>query len=261
VNFARSSILFVALGLPALFFGGRTNAIGLVGLFSIGIGVFLGLLSLIGLGRPVNQPYKAPWIALSLGWVTLLIFGRAALSDSARAKAQADPPVTESPAAEDAAASAFVDKINGFRLDNPGKGWKLLSTTELRAFNEAAATGAQIGPDLGGFVFVETLEPGFRIAGNEQEVGRLMIDQIEVDDKRVVFSRPDELERQKAVRCQVVGKINGRGIRYEVVTLTANGRLYRLTALGPSDQTSEDGLAFRPFMDAFHLLPTNPPSQ
>jgi hypothetical protein len=31
-----------------------------------------------------------------------------------------------------------------------------------------------------------------------------------------------------------------------------------LMALGPRDQTSEDGLAFRPFMAAFHLLSAEP---
>lgn len=85
-----------------------------------------------------------------------------------------------------------------------------------------------------------------------------MIDQIDVDDKRVVFNRPDDFAGQRAVRCQVVGKIAGRGIRYELVALHANGRLYRLMALGPSDQTSEDGLAFRPFVAAFHLLSAEP---
>jgi hypothetical protein len=56
----------------------------------------------------------------------------------------------------------------------------------------------------------------------------------------------------------VVGKIGGRGIRYEAVAFIANGRRYGLMALGPSDQTSDDGLAFRPFMAAFHVLPTEP---
>src|SRR5437763_16155605 len=133
-----------------------------------------------------------------------------------------------------------------------------MSKEQVRLVNEVAAAGAQSGPDLGGFVFVETLDPGFRIAGREQEVGEEMIDLIQVDDKRIVFNRPDELDGQKAVRCQVVGKIAGRGIRYEAVALIANGRLYRLMALGPSDQTADDGVAFRPFLAAFHVLPTEP---
>jgi hypothetical protein len=249
VNFARSSTLFVVVGILALVFGGRLNVIGFVGLFSIGLGLFLGVLSLLGVGRPADQPYKAPWITLSLGCILLLIVGTSAISVAVRGRAQGDAPV---------ATASLIDQINGFRLDNPGQGWKILSKEELWNLNETAAAGAQSGPDLGGFVFVETLEPDFHIAGREQEVGKEMIDRIDVDDKRVVFNRPDELDRQKAVRCQVVGKIAGRGIRYELVALIANGRLYRLMALGPIDQTSDDGLAFRPFMASFHLLSTEP---
>jgi len=85
-----------------------------------------------------------------------------------------------------------------------------------------------------------------------------MVDQCDVDAKRVVFIRPEEFNGQNAVRCQVVGTIGGRGIRYETVTFIANGRQYSLMALGPSEQTSDDGSAFRPFMAAFHLLPTGP---
>jgi hypothetical protein len=250
MNFARSSTLFVVLGILAVYFGGRSSVIGLVGLCAIGLGLLLGVLSLFGVGRPAGQPYKAPWITLSLGCILLLIFGISAISVGLQGRAQGDAPV-----AGDPATAAFIDESNGFRLDHPGEGWKIMSKDELRRFNESAA-GAQSGPDLGGFVFVEPLDPGFRIAGREQVVGREMIDQIEVDQKRVVFIRPDELDGQKAVRCQVTGKIAGRGIRYELVALIANGRVYRLRALGPSDRTSADGLAFRPFMSAFHVLPT-----
>jgi hypothetical protein len=254
VNLARSSTLFVVLGVLALFVGSRSNVIGFVGLFSIGLGVLLGIVSLFGVGRPANQPYTAPRITLSLGCIALLIVAISAISGALRGRAQGDAPATG-----DSATAPFIDQTKGFRLDNPGTGWKILSKEELRTLNEGAAAGAQCGPDLGGFVFVETLDPGFRIAGREQEVGKTMIDEIEVDDKRIVFNQPAELEHQKAVRCQVVGKIAGRGIRYELVALVANGRLYRLMALGPSDQTSEDGLAFQPFMAAFHLVPTEPP--
>jgi hypothetical protein len=170
-----------------------------------------------------------------------------------RGRAQGGAPLAGGPAT-----APFIDQVNGFRLDNPGKGWTIISKEKLRTINEAATAGAKSGPDLGGFVFVETLDPDFRIAGREQEVGKEMIDLIPVDVKRVVFNRPDELDGEKAVRCQVVGTIAGRGKRY--VALIANGRLYRLIALGPSDQTSDDGVAFRPFMAAFHLLPTEPPA-
>jgi len=251
VNFARSSKLFVGLGILALF-GGRSYPFGFVGYFSIGLGFLLGILSLFGVGRPANQPYKAPWIPLSLGCMMLLMVGLGAISAVVRGRAQGGAPLAGA-----AAAAPIIDQINGFRLDDPGNGWTILSKEKLRTLNEAAAAGVESGPYLGGLVFVETLDPDFRIAGREQEVGKLMIDQIKVGDKRIVFNRPDELDGQKAVRCQVVGKMAGRGMRYELVALVANGRLYRLTAFGPSDRTAEDGLAFRPFMAAFHLLPTD----
>jgi hypothetical protein len=253
VNFARSSTLFVVLGVLAVFFGGGLNMISLGGLFSIGLGVLLGVLSLFGVGRPANQPYKAPWISVSLGCIFLLIVGISAISVVLQGKAQG-----KHQGAGDHATAPWIDEINRFGLDHPGEGWKILSKEELRVLNNSADAGAQSGKDLGGFVFVETPDPGFRIAGREQQVGKEMIDQIELDDKRVVFIRPDHFAGQRAVRCQVVGKIAGRGIRYELVAVLANGRVYRLMALGPRDQTSEDGLAFRPFMAAFHLLSAEP---
>jgi hypothetical protein len=252
VDFARSSRLFVLIGILGLY-GGGVTVIRFVGLCSIGLGVLLGMLSLSGIGRPANEPYKAPWIALSLGSAMLLLVGLGAISAALRGTAQGSAPLAEGPAP-----APFIDRTNGFRLDHPGEGWNFFSNEEARTINEAAAAGAQRGQDLGGFVFVETPDPGFRIAGREQEVGKRMIDQIDVDDKRVVFIRPDEVDGRTAVRCQVVGTVAGRGIRYEAVALMANGRLYRLTALGPSDQTSDNGLTFRPFMAAFHILPTRP---
>jgi hypothetical protein len=248
MNFARSSRLFVLIGILAIYAGRGEMVVGLAGLFSIGLGMLLGILSLFGVGRPANELYKAPWITLSLGCLMLLFVGLGAMSAALRGRAQADGPTT----------APFIDRINGFRLDDPGEGWKILAKDEIRKFNEDAVAGAQCGPNLGGMVVVETPDPDFRIAGREQEVGKEIVDEIEMDDKRVVFIRPDELDGQKAVRCQVVGKIAGRGIRYEDVALIANGRLYRLTAVGPSDQTSDDGLAFRPFMAAFHVVPPEP---
>jgi hypothetical protein len=242
VNFAKSSKLFVLIGIVALYGlgAGRSNDVGLVAVFSIGLGVLLGILSLFGVGRPAGQPYKAPWISLALGCSLLLVVAIGYLSATVRGR------------------TPLVDQVNGFRLDYPGEGWKILSQEKLRSMNERAVAGANRGPDVGGFVFVETCDPDFSVAGREREVGEQMIAEIEVDDKRVVFNRPDELDGQKAVRCQVVGKIAGRGVRYEGVALIANGRLYRLLALGPSDRTSDDGVAFQPFIAAFHLLPTEP---
>jgi hypothetical protein len=257
MNFAQSSRLFVVLGILALYFGGvmkfgsDPNVARLAGLFSIGLGVVLGILSLFGVGRPAKEPYKAPWISLSLGCVILLFVVMGGMSAAFRGTAQGHASV-----AGDAVRAPFIDPTNGFRLDHPGEGWTILTKEELRTLNDAAAAVAMKGPDSGGFVFVETLDPDFRFVGREQEVGKDMVDQTKLDDKRVVFIRPDELDGHKAVRCQMVGNMAGRRVRCEDVALIANGRLYRLTAFGPIDQTSEDGLAFRPFMDAFRVLPT-----
>jgi hypothetical protein len=247
-NFAQSSRLFILIGILAMNVGGGSMEVWLVALFSIGLGVLLGILSLFGVGRPADQPYKAPWISLSLGCSIVLIVGIGAMSAVLRGQSQGGAPVAGGPAT-----AAFIDPVNGFRLDDPGHGWKVLSTEALRSVNEAAAVGAETR-NLAGMVFVEIPDPDFRIAGREQEVGQQMLDLLEMDGRRVVFNRPDELDGQQAVRCQVVGTIGGRGVRYEVVALVANGRLYRLLTGGPSDQTAEDGLAFRPFMAAFHLL-------
>jgi len=239
VNFARSSTLFVVLGMLGVYSGGQPNVFGLVGVVSIGLGVLLGMLSLFGVGRPADQPYKAPWITLTFGGMVLLTVGIGAMSVAVRGRAP------------------FIDQVNGFRLDDPGQGWTIVSPKAIRTINEGAAVGAKRGSELSGCVFVEPLDSDLRIAGLEQQVGQEMIDQLAMDDKRIVFNRPDELDGQKAVRCQVVGTIAGRGLRCESVALIANGRFYRLMAVGPSDQTADDGLAFRPFMAAFHLLPAN----
>jgi hypothetical protein len=261
MNFARSSRLFVLLGILALYFGRSSaprfgdspNVVRFAGIFAVGLGVLVGILSLFGVGRPADERYKAPWISLSLGCMLLLFVGLGELSAVLRGTAQGSVPGEGS-----LATAPFIDAINGFRLDHPGPDWTIFSKEELRQLNDTAQAVAMKAPSMGGFVFVETADPGFQVAGREQEVGELMIDQFELDEKRVVFNRPDELDGQKAVRCQVVGTKDGRGIRLEGVALIANGRLYRLMTFGPSDQTSEDGLAFRPFMAAFHLLPSEP---
>jgi hypothetical protein len=76
----------------AVYSGGRANVVGLVGLFAIGLGVLLGMLSLFGFGRPANQPYKTPWVTLSFGCMMLLVVGLGAISVVLRGKAQADAP-------------------------------------------------------------------------------------------------------------------------------------------------------------------------
>jgi hypothetical protein len=256
MNFARSCRLFVLLGILALYFGRSfasyfgpsPNVVRFAGVFAIGLGVLLGILSLFGIGRAANERYKAPWITLPLGCVLLLLVGLGAISAALRGTAQGNALAT----------APFIDSINGFRLDHPGPGWTILSKEELRTLDDAVEAVAMKGPNMGGFVFVETPGPDVRIADREQEFVGFMIEQIELKDKRVVFNRPDELDGHKAVRCQVVGTRDGRVIRCEVVALIANGRLYCLKAFGPSDQTSEDGLEFRPFMAAFHLLPAEP---
>jgi hypothetical protein len=248
VNFARSSSLFVKLGILFMVCGFRSHEVGLVGLFSIGLGFLLGMLSLFGVGRPADQPYKAPWISLTFGGLMILVVILGAVSTAFRGQVQADAPST----------APFIDQVNGFRLDSPGNGWTIVSPKDIRTINGGAAVGAKCGPNMVGCVFAETLDSEFRLAGHEQEVGNELIAQVEMDDKRTVFNRPDELDGQKVIRCQVVGKIAGRELRYEAVAIVANGRFYRLMAVGPSDQTSDDGLAFQPFMAAFHLLPTEP---
>src|SRR5262245_7769990 len=151
VNFARSSRLFVLIGILAIYGGRGETVVGLAGLISIGLGVLLGILSMCGVGRPADQPYKAPWISLLLGCMMLVLVGIGAISAAVRGR------------------GPVIDQVNGFRLDPPGEGWKILSRAQLQILNETAAAGAMVGPNLGGFVFVQTLEPDFRIEGREQE--------------------------------------------------------------------------------------------
>ncbi len=107
LNFARSSTVFVVLGLLGVYSGGQPNVFGLVGVVSIGLGVLLGILSLFGAGRPAGQPYKAPWITLSFGCAVLLVVGIGAISAGVRGRAQADAPVAGTPAAV-----PFIDRVN-----------------------------------------------------------------------------------------------------------------------------------------------------
>src|SRR5256885_15026416 len=112
MNFAQSSRMFVLIGILAIYGGRGQMVVGLAGFISIGLGVLLGMLSLFGVGRPANEPYKAPWISLSLGCVMLLFVGLGAMSAALRGRAQADCPT-----------ATVIDPINGFRLDDPGQGW------------------------------------------------------------------------------------------------------------------------------------------
>lgn len=197
----------------------------------------LAVLSLFGFGRVPGQPYRVPWIPLTLGVCLLLVVVITAVAEIGRGQ------------------RPVVDAEYHFRLESPGPGWTLLPRDKAWALNKQAVAGAQHGKDLICLVLVERTEKEVAFAGKEQEIGRRMIGNMALRDKRVVSCDAVEFQGRPAVRYQVVGVAGELTLRYENTVFADPGLLYQIIVWGAADQTAEDGSSFKPVLDAFTLLP------
>lgn len=148
-----------------------------------------------------------------------------------------------------------VDAGNNFRLNQPGGRWQLLTPEGARQVNQLASAGASNKiDDFVGLVIVESAGAGSQIAGREQEVARLMVDDCPLEDKRMESVKPVTFQGQPAVRYRFTAKVGTSRGRIENTIFIYKGKLYQLFVTGPGGTTNVDK-EFQTFVNAFQLLP------
>jgi hypothetical protein len=163
-------------------------------------------------------------------WVVLLL----ALGCHRRAPAQ--PPL--------------VNEDLRFRLAWPGEGWSLLDAREARGVVPDAVAGVRGAKGVNGAVIVESLDPP-----DLEAVAQQIADNVGVRDKKLSAFSKLTFAGEKAVRWGTTGTINGMVVRFEHTVFAHERHLYQVLAFAAGNMARADGSDFRPFTDAFSLLP------
>jgi hypothetical protein len=147
-------------------------------------------------------------------------------------------------------APTLVNQDFQFSIRWPGEGWTLLDAREARAIVPDAVAGARGRKGVHGAVIVENIDPP-----DLEAVARQMADNVGVRDKQTSpFARLD-FAGEKAVRWGTTGTINGMSVRFEHTVFAHQKHLYQVLAFAAGQQARADGSDFRPFTEAFALLP------
>ena len=152
----------------------------------------------------------------------------------------------------------IVEAGDHFRLSSPGRDWTLLPRKEIQKINGLASAGAEnTKDDLLGMVLVEPADDDVRIAGNEEESARKLIEQTPLMNKKTESVKAVDFQGMKAVRFRFTAttQVSETELRYDYTVFLANGMFYQVVCLGPAESTTANGSSFQPFLNAFHLLP------
>jgi hypothetical protein len=151
-----------------------------------------------------------------------------------------------------AAQQPVVDLANGFQLNHPGPGWFMVERGRLQRDNPLAMAGAVAG-DIGGVVLVEPDDDNLQIAGNEQELGRALMNISPYQDKMLESIEPIRLHGRDGIRLLFTGRDGLRRVRVQSVAIVNDRRVYTIFTVGPVDRANRQ--VFEPFVNAFRLLP------
>jgi hypothetical protein len=144
----------------------------------------------------------------------------------------------------------LVNEDLRFKIVWPGEGWSLLDAREARGVVPDAVAGARGGKGVHGSVIVEGID-----APNLEAVARQIADNVGVRDKKVSPFTTLTFAGEKAIRWGTTGTINGMTVHFEHTVFTHDRHLYQVLAFAAGNMASADGSDFRPFTDAFSLLP------
>lgn len=150
----------------------------------------------------------------------------------------------------EADASAHVDEDYRFKLSRPGPGWRVLSEGEIQKIVPDASAGAMSPDGIFGVVIVEPAP-----AADLRAFGKLLVDNMPLEDKQAGEMEETQFEQRSALRFSVTGVTNGMRARFQCLLFMNGGHAYQLMAWGLASATDAAGAAFRPFFDAFRLLP------
>lgn len=152
--------------------------------------------------------------------------------------------------AADVPGQPLIDTNYRFRLDPPGPGWQLLGEAEVQRLLPDALAGSMSAQGFFGVLIVEPA-PGAELRSYCQ----LMVDNMPLEKKQVGEFEPLDFQKQPALRFQVTGKMSGLDFRFQNIVFLNQGHAYQLVTWGLATKTDSAGVAFRPFFDAFTLLP------
>jgi hypothetical protein len=146
-----------------------------------------------------------------------------------------------------------------FRLRLPGPDWELLGPQKDWQAGPFAAAGANHKDGYDGIVIVNDAENG-SIAGKEELLAVFRATALRLKNQTKVEVEKLKVEGLPAVRYRVVGT-DEKGVRSRVeeTFFIREGIEYRLIITGKESSTQADGSSFRPFTDAFELLPSGRP--
>jgi hypothetical protein len=143
------------------------------------------------------------------------------------------------------ATEPLVDEDYRFRLDWPGRGWKVLREDDARRINKDAVAGLQ-SDDTNLFVIVESA-PGAELA----DFAALIVDNMAMEDKQAE-QEPARVGDTPAIRIDVSGKLNDTPFRCRGLVLLHQDHAYQVLAFaaGRGDRARLDQA-----LDAFSLVP------
>src|SRR5262245_41368547 len=150
---------------------------------------------------------------------------------------------------QQATAQAIVDADYGFRLDSPGPGWRLMGEREVSTLAPDALAGA-MAKGVWGIVIVEAWG-GKDVA----EFARLVTENTLVEGRRTLSTEEIAYAGGKALRTNYVGTMQGMDLQWSHVALLHGGYAYQVVAWVLRGSIASPETVFRPFHDAFHLLP------
>ncbi len=148
-------------------------------------------------------------------------------------------------------ATEIVDEDYRLRLRRPGAGWVLMPERVVRKIVPDAIVGARMlkAPSVYGCVIVE------RVPKQDLDwFAALILDNLPVENRKVVKQDDIEFRGQKARRTILEGRVSNLDVRYQILLFFRQGFGFQVTTWGLRNLTKEDGSDFQPFLDALDLL-------
>jgi hypothetical protein len=145
---------------------------------------------------------------------------------------------------------AIVDEAYRFRIDWPGRPWRLLREEDAtQLVPGAVAAAVRSKPTISGAVIVEEAS-GLSLGSFSHAV----VDALP-SPKHHVSRKDSQRFGQRAIEAVTEIRANDVWIRFHHVLFLHGGYAYRVVAWGSTESAPIDGSAFAPFFDAFSLLP------
>jgi hypothetical protein len=144
----------------------------------------------------------------------------------------------------------IVDLDHQFRLESPGRGWRLLGEVEARTLVPDAVAGARLtGSGSKSQYAVVIVE---RYTGDLDSYVKLLIDSSALEEKKVESRETVEFQKRAAVRTTMRGSFNGLKVVFQHLVFLNRGHGYQIVSWGLDKDA--DATALGTAAKGFHLL-------